>query len=370
MPRRRRSAGSSRCSSCSSGWAAPAPLSALGAGLTDLQENDIAAFLPDSAESTRVQELQAEFQPVESIPAVLLWENPDGIDEATLADDRRAAAGGRRRRRGRRRARRRPASPPIPSEDGEAVQAFLPLEPDLATTCSPWSRTSARRSSVDGTDSFVTGPGRHLRRLLQRLRGHRRPAAAGRVRRRPADPAGRLPQPAAAAAGHRHRRPGADRGQRGGLPAGRRRRHHRQRPEPGHRGDPGRRRGHRLRPAPGRPVPRGTAPRAVEVHRDADRAPPVVGADRRLRRHRRPRRPLPAALRPRLQPRARADLGGERHPRRRSPRSPSCPAALVLLGRAAFWPFRPQYGAEPKHGRGWDARRRARRPPSPAGARR
>jgi RND superfamily putative drug exporter len=29
------------------------------------------------------------------------------------------------------------------------------------------------------------------------------------------------------------------------------------------------------------------------------------------------------------------------------------PAALTLLGRAAFWPFRPRYGVEPKHGRGW-----------------
>jgi RND superfamily putative drug exporter len=29
------------------------------------------------------------------------------------------------------------------------------------------------------------------------------------------------------------------------------------------------------------------------------------------------------------------------------------PAALTLLGRAAFWPFRPEHGSEPKHGRGW-----------------
>jgi putative drug exporter of the RND superfamily len=29
------------------------------------------------------------------------------------------------------------------------------------------------------------------------------------------------------------------------------------------------------------------------------------------------------------------------------------PAALTLLGRAAFWPFRPRYGVEPRHGRGW-----------------
>src|SRR3954447_8856202 len=62
------------------------PLSALGGQLSGLQENDVTAFLPDSAESTRVQELQNGFQPTESIPALLLWENPDGIDRATLAD--------------------------------------------------------------------------------------------------------------------------------------------------------------------------------------------------------------------------------------------------------------------------------------------
>ena len=30
------------------------------------------------------------------------------------------------------------------------------------------------------------------------------------------------------------------------------------------------------------------------------------------------------------------------------------PALLVLLGRAAFWPFRPTYGEEHVHGRGWE----------------
>src|SRR3712207_7252453 len=29
------------------------------------------------------------------------------------------------------------------------------------------------------------------------------------------------------------------------------------------------------------------------------------------------------------------------------------PAALMLLGRAAFWPFRPRFGVEPQPGRGW-----------------
>jgi RND superfamily putative drug exporter len=134
-----------------------APLSALGAKLTGLQENDIAAFLPDSAESTRVQELQADFQPVESIPALLLWENPDGIDRATLTEigerieeatrvaEEADALAGR-------------ASPPIPSEDGEAVQAFLPLSPDLGDELLPLVEDLRTAIEVEGTTSFVTGP--------------------------------------------------------------------------------------------------------------------------------------------------------------------------------------------------------------------
>ena len=44
------------------------------------------------------------------------------------------------------------------------------------------------------------------------------------------------------------------------------------------------------------------------------------------------------------------------------------PAVLVLLGRAAFWPFRPQYGTEHRARPRLGAGRRARRPPSGPGA--
>jgi RND superfamily putative drug exporter len=134
-----------------------APLSALGAGLTGLQENDVAAFLPDSAESTRVQELQSDFQPVESIPAVLLWEKSDGLDDADLA-----AIGERLRAAtdvaGEADALAGQPTPPIPSTDGEAVQAFLPLEPDLGDDLLPLVEELRAAIEVDGTDSFVTGP--------------------------------------------------------------------------------------------------------------------------------------------------------------------------------------------------------------------
>jgi RND superfamily putative drug exporter len=133
------------------------PLSSLGAGLTDLQENDTASFLPDSAESTRVQELQTEFQPVESIPAVLLWEDDGRIDEATLAaiGERLQAAADVAEAAD---ALASPPTPPIPSEDGEAVQAFLPLSPDLSNDLLPVVEDLREAIALDGVDSFVTGP--------------------------------------------------------------------------------------------------------------------------------------------------------------------------------------------------------------------
>ena len=134
-----------------------APLAGLQAKLSGLQENDTAAFLPDSAESTRVLELQAGFQPTQSVPAVLLWESDGPIDEQTLgtigeriqeatgvAEEAGFLAG--------------EPSPPIPSEDGEAVQAFLPLSPDLGDDIVGVVSDLREVVPVEGTDAYVTGP--------------------------------------------------------------------------------------------------------------------------------------------------------------------------------------------------------------------
>src|SRR3712207_784944 len=137
---------------------AAGPLASLGGRLTGLQENDTAAFLPDSAESTRVQELQQGFSPTESIPAILLWESEGRIDEATLtaiaerveAAARTAADAG---------ALAGQPSPPIPSEDGAAVQAVLPLTPGLGDEIVGVVEDLRATVPVEGTDAFVTGPG-------------------------------------------------------------------------------------------------------------------------------------------------------------------------------------------------------------------
>ena len=60
-----------------------APLGSFSGNLGDVQTNDSAAFLPDSAESTRVSELQREFDTERSLPVILLWESEDG----PLGDD-------------------------------------------------------------------------------------------------------------------------------------------------------------------------------------------------------------------------------------------------------------------------------------------
>ena len=139
-------------------WLAGAgPLGALSGKLTGLQENDTAAFLPDSAESTRVAELQQGFSPVQAIPAVLLWEGDQPLDDQTLsaigerigeaariAEDAGYLAG--------------QPTPPVPSQDGEAAQALLPLTPDLGEELGPLVDEIRAAIAVEGTDAFVTGP--------------------------------------------------------------------------------------------------------------------------------------------------------------------------------------------------------------------
>ena len=119
-----------------------------------------------------MQELQAGFQPIESIPAAAAVGEPgrhrrgdprprsaSGSQAATqVAEDADALVGD--------------ASPPIPSEDGEAVQVFLPLEPRARRRARRrWSRTCAPRSRSRAPTSFVTGPAGHLRRLLRGFEG-------------------------------------------------------------------------------------------------------------------------------------------------------------------------------------------------------
>ncbi|MGY1723886.1 MMPL family transporter [Blastococcus sp. SYSU DS0533] len=135
------------------------PLGSFSGELAEVSEDDSAAFLPDSAESTRVTQLQQQFRTERTLPVILLWESEEGpLDQAALAEARQrvdeaaavaeeagALAG--------------QPSPPIPSEDGEAVHAVLPFDPDLGESLPEVIGDLRAVDGIDGTTAYVTGPG-------------------------------------------------------------------------------------------------------------------------------------------------------------------------------------------------------------------
>jgi RND superfamily putative drug exporter len=128
----------------------------LSGKLSSVIENDQAAFLPDSAESTKSLDLETRFAGDQDIPALIVWERDGGLTDDDLAavaeaTERVNAVDGVVG----------PASPPIPSEDGEAVQVVLPLPGDN----SAFERLPgivedvSEAAAIDGLPSYVTGPG-------------------------------------------------------------------------------------------------------------------------------------------------------------------------------------------------------------------
>jgi RND superfamily putative drug exporter len=120
------------------------PLGSFAGQLASVQENDNAAFLPESAESTVAGEEYAEFIGSESVPMILVFEREGGLtrqdraamtvllDEVGALDDIDTAS----------------VLGPIPSDDGSAAQAVVPI-----TT----SDGDALRAAVDGTREVLEG---------------------------------------------------------------------------------------------------------------------------------------------------------------------------------------------------------------------
>jgi RND superfamily putative drug exporter len=124
--------------------------------LTEVTENDQAAFLPDSAESTRSLALETQFTGTQDIPALIVYERAGALTPADLeavgeAATRLSAVQGVAG----------PASAPIPSEDGEAVQVIVPLPGDNSAfeTLPGIVEDVTEAAQVDGLASYVTGPG-------------------------------------------------------------------------------------------------------------------------------------------------------------------------------------------------------------------
>ncbi|MGO3234837.1 MAG: MMPL family transporter [Microbacterium sp.] len=93
--------------------------------ISEVATNDRSSFLPESAESTRAQEIIDRFSDDDYVPAIVVLENTDGLtDDDSVAlddvakeldDDGLLAAD---------------ASPVIPADDGDALQLILPVSSD------------------------------------------------------------------------------------------------------------------------------------------------------------------------------------------------------------------------------------------------
>ncbi|MBO1030503.1 MMPL family transporter [Tessaracoccus sp. SD287] len=120
----------------------------------EVSSNEQANYLPSSADATKVQALLGEFNDSDAIPAIVVFTSETPLSEADLgaisaqvadlAQLQGVAEG---------------VSPAIPSEDGLAVQAFVPISSDLelAEVVAELSQV-LRDGAPDGVEVHVTGP--------------------------------------------------------------------------------------------------------------------------------------------------------------------------------------------------------------------
>ena len=120
----------------------------------EVSSNDRSTFLPESADATKVNERLADFLGEESIPAVIVVTGEGELTEDEIAqvqsvvDDIAAldAVAG-------------DVSPPVPSDDGEAVQIFVPIDSsaEVGETVDEM-RTLLSENLPEGLEGWVTGP--------------------------------------------------------------------------------------------------------------------------------------------------------------------------------------------------------------------
>jgi len=128
--------------------------------LDTVSSNDQAAFLPASAESTEVRAWQRRFVESDSVPAIIVWEAEGEVTSADVVwfaaiagpleaiDGVAAPSGG--------------ASTsivgPIPSDDGRAVEMIVPLAGDDLGAAVAGIRDLVADAALPGYTGYVTGP--------------------------------------------------------------------------------------------------------------------------------------------------------------------------------------------------------------------
>ncbi|CAN5221906.1 MMPL family transporter [soil metagenome] len=124
-------------------------------GLSDVQTNDNASFLPSDAESTRALALERGFDDTEAVPTLVVYERVGGLTPQDLAAVETDAAAFARVE-----GLLAPPSPVVPSQDGEAAQVVL-LLPGGDAEGLPETVAELREivDAGDGPQGWVTGVG-------------------------------------------------------------------------------------------------------------------------------------------------------------------------------------------------------------------
>ena len=122
--------------------------------VSEVSTNDQTSYLPESADATQVQGLLDDFLGSDSIPAVVVFASDDELSDETLSDLESIVAD-------------LPEiegvtdelSPLIPSEDGLAAQAFVPISTDADTgDVLDEIKVALNATAPAGVTAYVTGP--------------------------------------------------------------------------------------------------------------------------------------------------------------------------------------------------------------------
>ncbi|MFE1362933.1 MMPL family transporter [Streptomyces anulatus] len=125
--------------------------------LGEVATNDQAAFLPQNAESTQVIEAQKAFQQNETLPAIVVWTSAE--KDAPVSDEQREAATGALASLAGSDGVVGAPSPALPSKDGLALQGIVQLSPGLGDELpTVLERIDEAGASVPGTTVQLAGP--------------------------------------------------------------------------------------------------------------------------------------------------------------------------------------------------------------------
>jgi RND superfamily putative drug exporter len=142
------------------GW-----LGGLGGRLSEIQRNDAAAYLPSTAEATRALLESRRITGLEATSAVIVYTKPSGITEE---DRRQIILAMLRVREGANQVLAGPPMGPVISDDGQAAEVilrFLGSDPDHLRPLVDWLRDGV--ADVPGTEVHVSGPAAILTDLLE-----------------------------------------------------------------------------------------------------------------------------------------------------------------------------------------------------------